>query len=826
MTRKAPKLSKYKDGGKVVPKTTPEKTPENTMFPVGYDPKTGVHSAKIGENNAKLTTEQWMSINAAQGNVLDPRSTNKQYPTHLPKGWSYDVATNTSTGPEGMSGPAPGLDYNYKIPTPQPKVIPVANSGRTFLANDANGNTTYTNTDPNSQAYKVGQTYTLDKSGNPVGITQTFKDGGKVRKAPNRMYTDGTDITGIKKQPTQQELNARKGANAAGSALGGYGSGYYATQNADTDSENTRNAVLGSVSQMGAIGGAIGGIAAIGDKVGAPVKNRAEQTDENGNLIDPTKAKQTAVIGGLLSPSKALSYRADSGNWTDVTGQGYVDYLQGNAKKKIAEAKAVKDKEKFNVALDAANQERGFWKGGTIKGKGGPTDDAIKTTVGKKGIEEKSFIVPAKNNDAAKMLRATILGGDPNKVAQFKKEGGDAEKGEIAVSNGEHLFTPKEKNRIISKLGEEVLEDLAPEAESEETEKKKGGDLTAKKAKTILHDKEIRGHAITDKQRKFFGAIAGGAKPYANGTGIDGVEETMPERVARMKKEDEAKKNKQPYSASGATIMNNASGRKAPSKTGAKKTTVTVDTLPMKKQSLPTETMNQSLNDNEKLADYKIKNTEMKPETNYANAEKPKSGSSIWDKIGNIGEYGAAAAQIGIGAYNLNKTKRPIYSIDPDYGAALNNANQAAAQAKAQSQYGFDKNQQFLLDQENQNLTNQQRFDARNLSGGSAANAYNMERDAINEGFFRNLKGKVASNAFKMEKQGIAQDRQQYANQLLGGKIDMQRQIFQDAMNQFTAKQNTGSELVAAGLRNTINAKRYNDELNFQKEQNQLYPNI
>ena len=38
--------------------------------------------------------------------------------------------------------------------------------------------------------------------------------------------------------------------------------------------------------------------------------------------------------------------------------------------------------------------------------------------------------------------------------------------------------------------------------------------LTSAKAKEILHDKSVHGHPLTDQQRKFFGAIAGGAKPY------------------------------------------------------------------------------------------------------------------------------------------------------------------------------------------------------------------------------------------------------------------------------------------------------------------------
>ena len=38
--------------------------------------------------------------------------------------------------------------------------------------------------------------------------------------------------------------------------------------------------------------------------------------------------------------------------------------------------------------------------------------------------------------------------------------------------------------------------------------------LTSSKAREILHDKSVHGHPLTDKQIRFFGAIAGGAKPY------------------------------------------------------------------------------------------------------------------------------------------------------------------------------------------------------------------------------------------------------------------------------------------------------------------------
>ena len=38
--------------------------------------------------------------------------------------------------------------------------------------------------------------------------------------------------------------------------------------------------------------------------------------------------------------------------------------------------------------------------------------------------------------------------------------------------------------------------------------------LTAEKARTILRDGKVHGHKLTAKQKAFFGARAGGEKPY------------------------------------------------------------------------------------------------------------------------------------------------------------------------------------------------------------------------------------------------------------------------------------------------------------------------
>ncbi|MBI4009130.1 hypothetical protein HY357_02765 [Candidatus Roizmanbacteria bacterium] len=44
---------------------------------------------------------------------------------------------------------------------------------------------------------------------------------------------------------------------------------------------------------------------------------------------------------------------------------------------------------------------------------------------------------------------------------------------------------------------------------------KKGHKLTSAKAKKILSDGTVRGKKLTGKQKKFFGAVAGGQKPKA-----------------------------------------------------------------------------------------------------------------------------------------------------------------------------------------------------------------------------------------------------------------------------------------------------------------------
>lgn len=40
--------------------------------------------------------------------------------------------------------------------------------------------------------------------------------------------------------------------------------------------------------------------------------------------------------------------------------------------------------------------------------------------------------------------------------------------------------------------------------------------ISSAKAKKILKDGSVKGHELTARQKRFFGAMAGGSKPYKN----------------------------------------------------------------------------------------------------------------------------------------------------------------------------------------------------------------------------------------------------------------------------------------------------------------------
>lgn len=180
-----------------------------------------------------------------------------------------------------------------------------------------------------------------------------------------------------------------------------------------------------------------------------------------------------------------------------------------------------------------------FAKGGEIVGKGTGTSDSINAEV-----EEGSFVVPAKHAHVGKMIKEALGKKKHEKATLHQKDGVP-----VKLSNGEILFTPEEKEEIESEMGEETLEALAPEAEENEEGKAKGGELSAAKALKILHDKEVNGKPLTDKQRRYMGWVAGGSK-MATGGEVD--DDYAKKELAKL----EAEKKNAAKVASDKELMN------------------------------------------------------------------------------------------------------------------------------------------------------------------------------------------------------------------------------------------------------------------------------
>lgn len=175
------------------------------------------------------------------------------------------------------------------------------------------------------------------------------------------------------------------------------------------------------------------------------------------------------------------------------------------------------------------------------------------------------------------------------------------------------------------------------------------------------------------------------------------------------------------------------------------------------------------------------------------------------DQLRGLGNYILPFKQTQMGLKYLSGAgERPVDQIDPMFQASVDKAN-------ANAKYGFTPEEQAAIDMQNQDLLNSQKAAARNYSGGSSSNAYNMERDAANQSFARGLQAKIQSRDLQLQKQG-------YADNLNASKAEMSRRLFGDRMNAWQQNQQAGSALVGAGLKNMIGASRYNAELNAMKQ--------
>ena len=470
-----------------------------------------------------------------------------------------------------------------------------------------------------------------------------------------------------------------------------------------------------------------------------------------------------------LAGNEAVALR-DTGA-TNVTTKSDVDLKQLD-----------KDKKKGIFGLQGSF----LAKGGKIVGPGSGISDSIKNVK----LEGGGFVVPAKNEDKAAAIRKLILKQAPSLKTKSNLNKGDVK---AHVSNGEHYFTEDEVNEIEGQLGDDVLDKLAPDAEMN-----KGGRLSAEKASIMLHE----GKFDSDKQRRYFGWVAGGrkmnhggkVKGYAPGGNVD---ETPKQRTERLKKEDADKKAPAKSSVKSAPKVGK---QKSKSLEEIVKFTPPIDES---KYSVPVSKVPLAKQTADELA---LVESAQKAEKEYVAPPPPKGIKDILN-VDTAIQYGIPLFQAGMGISNLLKQgKRPIDKMDPAYNASVE-------KALGDAKFGFSPEERFALDQQNQNLTNAARFSARNLSGGSAASALNSERRAINESFGRGLMTTIAGQDKQREKQ-------MYADQKVADRAEKSRRLFGDTMSAWQQQQAANSELTSVGLQNLIGASRYKAEQEAQKKIN------
>lgn len=732
--------------------------------------------------------------------------------------------------------------------------------------------------------------------------TVGFKKGGLVQKLAlggNINYDElNSGIVGQNDQYAAQQKeeqdkankqnNARGMANTASQILGAAGSTYYSSQPTQNTGDATRNAAMSAVGQTGPIGGAISGISAFGDKIGKPIKARKERLNSEGKLVDETDARQTAIGASFLSPSKALATRSSyAGGWTDVSGKGYTASLEKKAQDQLNEVKRAnvksaqeqailaRNSSEFNPTISkpydingatfdgnqnlilANNQQfdpnRGFKKGGligkvmkyakggVIEGEGGPKEDKINAK-----IEAGSFVVPADKAKVAESLRATLLSKSPKIKANLNQKGGE----KVKLSNGEHLFTPEEKEELKEKGVN--MNALAPNAENKEEmmEKKShimipgfrdGGNIPkGTKVNGATWDGKnwisANGDKYTSEKGKTFEAAYNAmlAKEKSNQEQRTGAELNLYKR-----KLEEAKKgdNQSEIDRLQAKV-NSLSGIKQPTEEVVVSKTVTKPSLKAPKVVTKVEAgkfvppvatpnvadevtvPNGNLSPNE-IARIKADEEKNAVQSSALNKSLPQtiattstppqtSRAGILSKIGNIDPtMFVGAGQVALGLNMLGKEKRPIYNptIDPTYNAAVNRAQQ-------QANFGLKPEEMALANQDIQGSLNDAKMAGLNASG---VQSFNTNRAAINDAWKAKLGLKVADQDLRMQKQKYADA---MAADRAGILAQNRKDIFNNAMNTFQQKQQAGSELIGAGLQNAIGAYRFRKDQQARDEAN------
>ena len=191
-----------------------------------------------------------------------------------------------------------------------------------------------------------------------------------------------------------------------------------------------------------------------------------------------------------------------------------------------------------------------------------------------------------------------------------------------------------------------------------------------------------------------------------------------------------------------------------------------------------------------------------------SNVANPTGSKFGWqDGLGAAINYGIPLAQSIIGFNQLQKIgDRPVDKLDPDLVNAYDTTRNNAVKADLSARYGMSAEELAALRMQNAALTNAGRYNARNFSGGSGANALNMERSVINDSFDRALQAKIADKNVQMQKQQNAYALQNSVNSLAQYKQEANRRLFNDDLAAFQQKTDAASGLMATGLSNLSDA--------------------
>ena len=195
------------------------------------------------------------------------------------------------------------------------------------------------------------------------------------------------------------------------------------------------------------------------------------------------------------------------------------------------------------------------------------------------------------------------------------------------------------------------------------------------------------------------------------------------------------------------------------------------------------------------------------------NSTKPTRKGGIMDKIGSIDPTSLIGiGQMALGKNMLSDSKRPVDKavLDATYNA---NVNRSLEDAK----FGLTPEQKFMAQQDIENNKRDSMRLGVNYAGGSGTQAFNLNRASINDAWKAKLGLGIADQEARMAKQ-------KYADAMAADRASIlasnRRQAYNDAMGTFNQTQAAGSELIGAGLQNTIGAYRYNKMMKQQDEIN------